>query len=122
MNRLTPLSQSSVIALFRFDHPAGQIHDDPREELAPKHSVSFVESGQFDLLIGRQQWRLFPGMVFVTNPNLRYRCRHFERMPKDVCLSLGYSDTFASDVQLVTKVSASQASPVLEATNRLAYL
>ncbi len=122
MNRLTPLIRSSQVALFRFDHPAEEIHKDPPEEVALQHSVSFVESGQFDLLIGRRQWRLFPGMVFITNPNLRYRCRHLEQVPNDVCLSISYMGSFARDVQRITDERARPVVPVIRSSNRLAYL
>ncbi len=122
MNQLTPIFQGRLVELLRFNHPPQEIHRDPSEEVAPHHSISFVERGSFDLVIGRRNWRLTPGRVFVTWPGLVYRCHHVEEIPTDVCVSVTYSGSFVEDIRRTTNGRSARLSPVLPPTNRLGYL
>lgn len=61
-------------------------------------------------------------MVFITWPNLRYRCHHAEKLLEDVCLSVAYSDAFVEDVLQTKSTRASRFRPVVPPTNRLGYL
>lgn len=76
MNRETLLAQAPLVKLFRFDHPAGEPHEDPPQEVSRSFSVAFLDSGAYEARIGRRPFALGPGMVFVTRPGRVYRSRH----------------------------------------------
>jgi len=124
MNRIQTLLKTPLVQVARFDHPAVGIHRDPAQETAAGYSISFVERGGFELQIGRQEWRLAPGMVFLTRPGLSYRCRHAEPIPADVCLSVSYAPAAAEELASVggLDLRRRRARWVVPPTNRLAYL
>jgi AraC family transcriptional regulator len=119
MNRFTPLCETALCAVARFDHPPGD-HHDPQEEHAPKASVNFVESGTFGLRAGKERHQLGPGLLFVPWPGLVFSCEH-EESPSDVCLSVRYARDFSDEIGGVS-AERPQGPPVAPLTNRLAYL
>jgi hypothetical protein len=90
MNRLVSLLATPDIGISRFDHPCGQPHQDPAEEVSDEFSINLVEHGSFDIQVGRQRWILGPGHIFLCAPGLAYRCRHQELFPVDACLAVTY--------------------------------
>jgi AraC-like ligand binding domain len=70
MNRLVSLLATPAIGISRFDHPRGQPHQDPAEEVSDEFSINLVERGSFDIQVGRQRWILGPGHVFLCAPGL----------------------------------------------------
>ena len=110
MNRVATLLATEDVAISRFDHPADCVHEDPSEERADVHSISFVQEGSFDLAIDGAVTRLGPGAAFVTRPGLVFRCRHAEVCPRDVCVSVGYSASLMEDSDRLLGESA--APPV----------
>ena len=61
-------------------------------------------------------------MLLASGPGVVYRCRHQERRPSDVCLSVGYNPGFAEEA---THAAGAHAQPGFRARtldNRLAYL
>ncbi len=122
MIRGETLYSDPLVSLTLYDHPPGQPHDDPAEEVASRHSVCYVERGGFDLHHRRKRWRLAPGTLFVTRPGMVYRCCHDETGADDVCLSIAVSADVVEDVQAATRRPWSALVPVAPMTNRLAYL
>jgi AraC family transcriptional regulator len=122
LNRVTPLACTTLVSLSRFDHPPGPAHADPDEEGASDFSVNFLESGSFDLRVGRSRHALDCSTVFVTWPGLAFRCAHQDEAPTDVCLSTSVASAYAEEVWGITGLAPSKARPVVRLTNRLAYL
>lgn len=124
MNRVIPILATPLVKVERFDHPQGMEHEhlDPREETSDCHSVSFVERGSFVLAARKQEWRLEPGMLLAFGPGEAYRCRHRERRPSDVCLSVGYDSEFAEEAMHAAGPPAQSGFRVRTLSNRLAYL
>jgi AraC family transcriptional regulator len=126
MNRLVSLLATADIGISRFDHPRGQPHQDPAEEVSDEFSINLVERGSFDIQVGRQRWILGPGHVFLCAPGLAYRCRHQELFPVDACLAVTYGagenrEEGVEGVLTYLRRLAS-ANPVLPPSNHLAYL
>lgn len=122
MNRFLPIVTTPLVMIGRFDHPEAMEHSDPSEEISDCHSVNFVERGGFALQAERSQWRLESGMVFALGPDQVYRCRHHERHPSDVCLSVGFEPAFAEDAVRSAGTRSKSGFHVRRQTNRLAYL
>lgn len=122
MNRFLPILTTPLVMIGRFDHPEAMEHSDPREEISDCHSVNFVERGGFALHAQRSQWRLESGMVFASGPDQVYRCRHQERHPSDVCLTVGFEPAFAEEAVRSAGTQSKAGFHVRRKTNRLAYL
>ncbi len=124
MNRVIPILSTPLVKVDRFDHPQGMEHEhhDPSEETSERHSVSFVERGSFVLTAKRREWRLEAGMLLAAGPGEVYRCRHQERCPSDVCLSIGYDPGFAEEAMHSAGAPAKPGFHVRTLSNRLAYL
>ncbi len=122
MNRVLPILVTPLVKLERFDHPEGMDHHDPREEASDGHSVSFVERGSFVLTAGRRAWQLEAGMLLASGPGEPYRCRHRERRPADVCLSVGYDPGLAEEAMHAAGAASRSGFRVRALSNRLAYL
>ena len=95
MNRIEPLLRIPSVTVSVFDHPAGEVHEDPAAEETTRDSISFVEMGAFAVrpLRGRTAagWSFEHGMLFVTPRGTEFACRHEETCPIDRCLSVAYS-------------------------------
>lgn len=99
MNRVALLLQTPSVTLQEFDHPAGLAHHDPDEEESPRDSISFVESGRFDVQVRDAQWQLEPGSLFLTRRGMAFSCRHDDEVPTDRCLTVSYSDHAIEDLR-----------------------
>lgn len=99
MNRVALLLQTPAASLAGFDHPPGP-HTDPEREVAPDHTISFVDEGTFDVEVEGRSWRLEPGSLFVTATGLEFSCRHDCDLPTDRCLSISYAPRTVEDLQL----------------------
>jgi AraC-like DNA-binding protein len=119
MNRLTPLLSTEHVALSRFDHEPGCIHQDPREERSAGWTVNFVERGTFSLHTGRRHDRMAPGSVFISRPGAAYRFRHHEAFPDDVCLSLGFGPALTDEGS--ARLAASDLPPAIHRAPRFAH-
>jgi AraC family transcriptional regulator len=123
MNQLITYLRTPLISIQRFVHPAEEAHVDPEEETAQHHSVDFLERGGYDLQIAGSRWQMSPGLVFLTRPELTYRCRHDTETPTDVSFSVGYDERFLQGVAHEAAPPRPHASrSVIRLTNRLAYL
>jgi AraC-like DNA-binding protein len=116
VNRIESLGLTPLVGLARFDHPDDHPHRDPHEEVAGQLSVSFVERGVFDVHVGREEWRLYPGTLFVTLPGMVYRTSHGEELPRDRCLTLSWAP------QAVPPALVRGLPVMLRGGNRWAYL
>ncbi len=118
MNRVISLVETPLLHVTRFEHPEEEPHHDPREEHSSSISLSFVLRGSFSIRAGSKRFDLTSRTVFATHPGLSYRTRHADDLPTDTCLSIDYSPGFLGDEPSVK----SPAEPVLDLTNRTAYL
>jgi AraC-like DNA-binding protein len=98
VNRYALLHGTPDLSVSRFDHPPHEAHDDPEEEIASRWSIAFVQSGSFDIAIDDERRRLRQGSVLLLRPGLRFRCRHVEECPTDVCLSIGFDPDAVADL------------------------
>ncbi|MGH9603860.1 MAG: helix-turn-helix domain-containing protein, partial [Terriglobales bacterium] len=122
MNRFIPIVATPLVRVGRFDHPEGLEHCDPSEEVSDCHSVSFVERGGFALQAKRREWRMVAGMILASGPGEVYRCRHQERHPSDVCLTVGFDPAFAEEAAYSAGRPANMGLRIRRPANRLAYL
>jgi AraC-like DNA-binding protein len=99
MNRVELLLETPAVALAGFDHPPGP-HTDPEREVAPDHTIGFVDEGSFDVEIEGRSWQLTPGTLFVTARGLEFACRHDCEAPTDRCLLISYSARTVEDLRL----------------------
>jgi hypothetical protein len=66
MNRFTTLVRTPAASLEIFDHPPHGPHRDPDREVSSAHTVSFVETGSFEVNAGRR--RLVLGRARCSSP------------------------------------------------------
>lgn len=99
MNRYAVLHATSDLSVSRFDHPPHEPHDDPDEEVGARWSIAFVVNGSFDIVAHGSKRHLRPGSVLLTHPGLAFRCRHRERCPTDVCISIGFDSHTVTGVE-----------------------
>ncbi|MCC6317341.1 MAG: helix-turn-helix transcriptional regulator [Gemmatimonadaceae bacterium] len=92
MNRHALILETPAVSLAAFDHPHGVAHTDPDVECTRRHAVAFVDEGSFDVVMGRDRWRLGPGSLFLTTPGMTFSVRHDCDTPTDRCLSLSFSE------------------------------
>ena len=99
MNRYTTLHSTTDFALRRFDHPQGEVHEDPDREQATGWTIAFVRAGGFGIeAAGEHSW-LRPGSVLITRPGLEFRCTHREACPNDVCHSIAFDARAIGDAE-----------------------
>jgi AraC-like DNA-binding protein len=126
VNVVHAIGRTPTIALERFGHDPTTPHRDPEREQAAGHAINFVCSGSFRVRTG-EIWRaVTPDCLFVTSPGLEFSCAHDAEYPEDDCLSVLYSD---SAIESLRSAGAGAVlspppgiAPVLEMTNRRAYL
>lgn len=119
MNQYTLLQATSDLSVSRFDHPPHEPHDDPDEEVGARWSIAFVVKGSFDIVANGSLRHLHSGSVLLTHPGLTFRCRHAERCPADVCISIGFESHTVSGVEHLWQHSTWAAREC--APPRLAY-
>jgi AraC-like DNA-binding protein len=120
MNRYQLLHSTADLTVSRFDHPPHEVHEDPDEEIADHFAIAFVRAGSFDLMIDGTRRMLSRGGVFLSRPGLEFQCRHPEECPTDVCVSIRFSPTAASDSENLWERIGWAARE--SATPRLAYV
>ncbi len=98
MIRVHTILDTPSVTLAVFDHPPGDVHHDPKHEVAERHAISFVESGSFDVQVRGERWRFTPGAIFVTERELEFSCTHDSECPVDRCLSVGYGPQTVEDL------------------------
>jgi AraC-like DNA-binding protein len=122
MIRSRTLASTPLVALARFDHPAGHAHHDPKEESAAAYSLNFVERGCFELRTVRRQRAVSRGDIFLTHPGMTYRCRHASERPDDVCVSVAFAETVVEDAWRIAGRGPGWQEGVAPSSNRLEYL
>jgi len=90
LNRYALLHATPDVSVSRFDHPPNEPHDDPDSEVGAGWSIAFVTKGSFDIVADGRKHHLRTGSVLLTRPGLAFRCRHRDRCPTDVCISIGF--------------------------------
>jgi AraC family transcriptional regulator len=99
VNRYTALHTTTDFALRRFDHPPGELHEDPDREVATGWTIAFVREGGFGIEAdGARRW-LRPGSAMLTHPGLEFRCLHGEACPHDVCYSIAFDARAVGDAE-----------------------
>jgi AraC family transcriptional regulator len=119
MNRVVQLVQTDAVALERFDHVPGVVHQDPERERAAGHAVSFGEAGSFRVRTTGAWHEVAMDCLFVTTPALEFSCAHDEDHPPDCCLTMSYSDEAVESARSSVTLAD---SPVRPLTNRHAFL
>src|SRR5688572_24782050 len=105
MNRIELLFSTPAVTLCGFDHPPHTAHRDPEREIAPGHTISFVDEGSFEVEVGDQRWAFGPGSLFVTATGMEFSCRHDCEIPTDRCLSIGYAAQTVEDLLLADVIA-----------------
>lgn len=121
MIRVHTYLESPLITLQRFDHQPGEAHVDPPEEHNLNDSIIFVDRGGYTIKVGRREWRMSPGTVYILRRRLVYRCGHAEDVPPDVSFGVVYDKSFSTSRagRGPGPVTPLRVAPL---TNRLAYL
>jgi AraC-like DNA-binding protein len=120
MNRIELLLSTPAVTLCGFDHPPDTAHRDPEREIAPGHTISFVDEGSFDVEVGEQRWAFGPGSLFVTDAGMEFSCRHDCETPTDRCLSIGYAEQTVEDLLLADVIAP--RPPYADLSSRGRYL
>lgn len=120
LNRYEQLHATPDLAVNRFDHPPHEVHVDPEEEVANRWAIAFVRAGSFDVVLDGTRRHLSPGSVFLSRPGLEFRCRHADRCPTDVCISVAFDPSAISGMEHAWERAGWAART--SATPRLAYV
>ncbi|MCA0374621.1 MAG: helix-turn-helix transcriptional regulator [Gemmatimonadetes bacterium] len=120
MNRTHALLHTSDLLVNRFDHAPHTHHVDPDEETSTRWAIAFVQTGRFSITHGGVSRTLQRGSVLLCQPGERFQCRHHEACPTDVCVSVGFHDGAAVDVEDTWARAGWPAREI--ATPRLAYV
>lgn len=120
VNRTEVLLTTPELSVTRFDHPQHHEHCDPDCESAERWTVSFVQTGSFDVTVGGKRRTLSKGSVFVQRPGLEFRCAHSELYPSDVCATVSFDDAAISIVATMWERTGWWAREC--ASPRLAYV
>ena len=99
MNRVALLLETPAVRLYHFDHPPGEEHADPEQEVAPNYSISFVEDGGFHAQVDDECWHIEPGTLFISRPGMTFSCHHTDDAPVDRCLTVTYTDDAVEDLR-----------------------
>jgi AraC-like DNA-binding protein len=109
----TPLTE-----IVRSAHPADEVIPAIEEEREQSHSITFVESGEFAVGAGDDEWLLGERGVLISRPGAIYRYMHSRHAPRDVCVTLRFHDS-AGDA-CARELAHSGVAP--RVTNRIAFL
>jgi AraC-like DNA-binding protein len=99
MNRVALLLETPAVRLYHFDHPPGEEHADPEQEVAPSYSISFVEDGGFHARVDDECWHIESGTLFISRPGMAFSCHHTDEVPSDRCLTVTYTDAAVEDLR-----------------------
>lgn len=99
MNRTTERLRTPAVTLRAFDHPPGEEHHDPAEEVVHADSISFVAGGGFGIRLGGVTHRVPAGTLFVARRGMTFSCSHDSALPSDRCLSVIFSEQAAEDLR-----------------------
>jgi AraC family transcriptional regulator len=105
-----PLASTDLLRVALITHGECE-HHDPSCEWAPEYAISFVEGGSFSV---RNRWgakRVTPGALFLTYPGMEYVATHNERMPRDVCWSIGFRRKTVEEMQIQAEAFRQIAHP-----------
>ncbi len=100
----------------RFDHAEHCFHRDEGPEVTQSIAVTFVESGDFEIVEAKEPWRFSQLDVLLSVPGTRRTYRHHLECPTDVCLTLSYAPEIVEEAlgwlprSLPPRVSAGVAS------------
>jgi len=120
MNAETKIWAGAGVGVFRFWHPDHDEHVDPRQERSEITSLNFLDSGQFSLKIGRDEWDMDHSQCFITRPGLVFRSKHRQAFPRDVFFSVQFDESIVDEALLIAgKPHARTVAPV---PNRAQYL
>jgi len=120
MNRVSPQLGTPAVSLAHFDHPPGLEHCDPDHEVAAADSISFVQAGEFDMIVGGRRWRFLPGMMFVATRGMQFACRHEKGRTDDLCLSVAFGEQAVEDLR--SAGIPPLVAPAAHLTRRARYL
>lgn len=91
VNRVTTIFQGPSLVVERFDHAEHCFHRDEGAEVTQSTAVTFVESGDFEIVETKQHWRFKQFDVLLSVPGTPRTYRHHLQCPTDVCLTLSYA-------------------------------
>jgi AraC family transcriptional regulator len=99
MLHVQPLAFTDLVRVSLITHGECE-HQDPACEWAPAYELSFVEGGAFAVRNRGGAKQVTPGSFFLTYPGMEYTATHSERVPRDVCLSIGFSSKAVEKLQI----------------------
>jgi hypothetical protein len=91
VNRVATIFQGPSLVVERFDHAEHCLHRDEGPEVTQSIAVTFVESGDFEIVESKQRWRFNQFDVLLSVPATPRTYRHDLECPTDVCLTLSYA-------------------------------
>jgi AraC family transcriptional regulator len=118
MLHVQPLAYTDLVKVSLITHGDCE-HHDPACEWAPAYELSFVEGGAFAVRSRGGEKQVSPGSFFLTYPAMEYTATHSERVPRDVCLNIGFSSKAIEELQLQVDAFHRAVHP---ATYRNAFL
>src|SRR5258705_3141015 len=91
VNRVATIFQGASVVVERFDHAEHCFHRDEGPEVTQSIAVTFVESGDFEIVETKEHWRFNQLDVLLSVPGTPRTYRHYLECPTDVCLTLSYA-------------------------------
>jgi AraC-like DNA-binding protein len=116
MNRVATIFQGPSLVVERFDHAEHCFHRDEGPEVTQSIAVTFIESGDFEIVETKEHWRFNQFDVLLSVPGTPRTYRHNLECPTDVCLTLSYAPEIVEEAlgrlprSVPTRVSAGVAS------------
>ena len=116
MNRVQTIFEGASVVVERFDHAEHCFHRDEGSEVTQSIAVTFVESGDFEIVETNEHWRFKQFDVLLSLPGTARTYRHYSECPTDVCLSLSYAPEIVEEAlgrpprSVPPRVSAGAAS------------
>jgi AraC family transcriptional regulator len=119
------LFRSALVDVERITHVRDRRGNDPGEDRADCYSMNFVERGTFALQMRKRRWTIGVHEIFVTAPDMDYRCREIDRRRGDApgaCLDVRFSDSARDAIEERAVAGLREHLPVVPVNNRRAYL
>jgi hypothetical protein len=91
VNRVHTIFQGPSLIVERFDHAEHCFHRDEGPEVTQSIAVTFVESGDFEIVEANERCRFTQLDVLLSVPGTLRTYRHYLECPTDVCLTLNYA-------------------------------